>query len=44
MADLCAAPGGWSQVLASRLPEARVVAVDKYATASFEPLKGLKTA
>eukprot|EP00434_Breviolum_minutum_P002553 symbB.v1.2.002256.t1/scaffold92.1/size545918/13 len=38
VADLCAAPGGWSQVLALRLisedataPKPRIVAVDKYA-------------
>ena len=28
VADLCAAPGGWSQVVAERRPGARVVAVD----------------
>lgn len=41
VADLCAAPGGWSQVLASRLNQARIVAVDKYAGPS-EPSKGLE--
>lgn len=47
VADLCAAPGGWSQVLAQRLlsgadaegqPPARIVAVDMY---EMEPLEGV---
>merc|ERR1712216_87552 len=50
VADLCAAPGGWSQVLAQRLlpsaessaavdrPKARIVAVDKY---PMEPIEGV---
>ncbi|CAL1152190.1 unnamed protein product [Cladocopium goreaui] len=43
VADLCAAPGGWSQVLAMRLilpdvPQPRIVAVDKYA---MQPIPGV---
>lgn len=46
VADLCAAPGGWSQVLAQRLlnvedadsQKARIVAVDKY---PMEPIEGV---
>jgi tRNA (cytidine32/guanosine34-2'-O)-methyltransferase len=35
--DLCAAPGSWSQVLAERLPEAKIVAVDLQ---PMSPLEG----
>ncbi|CAK9046965.1 Putative tRNA (cytidine(32)/guanosine(34)-2'-O)-methyltransferase (2'-O-ribose RNA methyltransferase TRM7 homolog) (Protein ftsJ homolog 1) [Durusdinium trenchii] len=43
VADLCAAPGGWSQVLALRLvsderPPPRIVAVDKY---EMQPIAGV---